>query len=254
MRPERADAYGVKRHDAATAHPQVDAGDSALGGLARPPAAALPPTEEKLTPWLGAAAIVSLVTLGAVTLGDSQPISVATATLFITLCATLAVVGLVAARSKAGTEASEREERARPAREQLVDIDAEAEADIEQVGSRTYLEGMARWTVALRELIDHAAETTTDDDLRTELTSASEDTNALCSLLRTSTEHELGLNEAATLHSICTMWETDQDRLEQLAADVDPEWHRRWRARSVVERLLRHGPRQRGELVLPYRH
>jgi hypothetical protein len=57
----------------------------------------------------------------------------------------------------------------------------------------------------------------------------------------------------ATLRSICSMWESEQARIEQLAAGVDTDWHRRWRARSVVERLLRRGVRQPEATALPYR-
>jgi hypothetical protein len=57
----------------------------------------------------------------------------------------------------------------------------------------------------------------------------------------------------ATLRSICSMWESEQGRIEQLAARMDPEWHRRWQARSVVERLLRRGARQPEATALPYR-
>jgi hypothetical protein len=224
--------------------------DPSLDALRRTAAAGLPRTGEQLLPWLGAASLVGLVTLGALSLGDGEASSVQNGTLLLVLFATVVVAGLVAVRSRTANEATEREERARPAREQLVNLDA---PDTEQPATRSYFEGVERWTVALRELFDHASDTTTDDEIRAELVSASDDAEALHDLLATTTGRELNLNEAATLHSICTLWETDQDRLEQLAADVDPMWHRRWRGRSVVERLLRHGPPQRGELVLPYR-
>jgi len=238
----------VKRTIARTGRrPGGGDGDSTLDALRHTSAAGLPRGGERLLPWLGAASLVGLAALG---LSHSDPTSVQGGTLLITLFATVVVAGLVAMRSRAVTEAAEREERARPAREQLVDLDAPG---AEPPASRSYFEGVERWIVALCELFAHAIEATTEDEIRSELTSGLEDAEALHSLLATTTGRELNLNEAATLHSICTLWETEQDRLEQLAADVDPSWHRRWRGRSVVERLLRHGPAPRGELVLPYR-
>lgn len=223
------------------------AGDG--NAVVRPASTALPPTSESLLPWLGAAAVVAVVTLGAVILGEDELASVEITTLLVGLCATLAVAGLVAARSGTVADACEREERARPARDQLPDLDD----GVEGPGSRSYLEGMERWTVALLDLVAHAVEATTDAVLRRELTSASEDTDALRALLQTTTGRQLGLNEVATLHSVCALWETNQDRIERLAAEVDPAWHRRWRARSVIARLLRHGPPQQPAPVLPYR-
>lgn len=198
-------------------------------------------------PWLGAASLVGLAGVG---LSRSEPTSVQGGALLITLFATVVVAGLVAMRSRAATEATEREERARPAREQLIDLDAPG---AEPLADRSYFEGVQRWAVALCELFAHAIDGATEEEIRTELVSGRDDAEALCDLLATTTGRELNLNEAATLHSICTLWETDQDRLERLAADVDPSWHRRWRGRSVIERLLRHGPPKRGELLLPYR-
>jgi hypothetical protein len=214
-------------------------------------AGALPQAHERLVPWLLAAAIVAAVTLAAVVLGDAELASPEMAVLLITLCATLAGSGLVAARSSSVERATQREERARPARDELLDLDAIDEAD--EPGSVSYVEGMEQWTTALLELLDHAVAQTTEPAVRQELTAAVADTDALRDLLRTSTQRELNLNEAATLHSVCSLWETEQDRIEQLAAQVDPSWHRRWRARSVVARLLCHGSRARRELVLPHR-
>jgi hypothetical protein len=56
----------------------------------------------------------------------------------------------------------------------------------------------------------------------------------------------------ATLHSIGSLWEADQAHIEHLAAQVDAQWYRRWSARSVVDRLLRHGGRQPDAFALPY--
>jgi hypothetical protein len=182
--------------------------------------------------------------------GGVEPTSIQGGTLLITLFTTVVVALLVATRSRTATETTEREERDRPARDQLLDLDAPS---ADQPTTRSYFEGVERWTVALCELFAHAIEATRDDEVRTELTNGLQDAEALHDLLATSAARPLVLNETATLHSICTLWETDQERLEQLAAAVDPSWHRRWQGRSVVERLLRHGPPQRDQPVLPYR-
>lgn len=230
--------------------PSGDDRDTSLDALRRSSVAGLPHPGERLLPWLAAASLVGLLTLGAVSVGGVEPTSVQGGTLLITLFATVVVTTLVALRSRTASEASEREERARPAREQLIDLDAPGAAP---TATRSYVDGVAQWTVALCELFAHAIDATDDDGVRSELISGREDTEALHDLLATATGRDPSLNEAATLHSICTLWETDQDRLERLAANVDPPWHRRWRGRTVVERLLRHGPPQRGEVVLPYR-
>jgi hypothetical protein len=198
---------------------------------------------------LGGAAVVALVILVVVTFGEGEPRPIEIASLMGGLGATIAVAGLVAARSSRAMEEAEREERARPAREQLADLDAHG-AD---AGVGSYVRGMERWTTSLLELIDHAIATTDQPEVREELTTAREDTDALRSLLHGSAQRDLTLNEAATLHSVCALWETNQDRIEDLAAAVDLGWHRRWRARAVVARLLRHGPPLDREVVLPYR-
>jgi hypothetical protein len=148
-------------------------------------------------------------------------------------------------------EAAEREERARPAREQLTDLESIGHGG--GPGARSYVSGMERWTISLLELVDHAVDTTDQDEVRGELISARDDTDALRALLHASSQRDLTLNEVATLHSVCALWETNQERIEQLAAAVDLGWHRRWRARSVVERLLRHGPPADTGVALPYR-
>jgi hypothetical protein len=231
-----------------SAVPDDDA-PSAVTGRPLAGAGALPQAHERLVPWLLASAIVAVVTLAMVVLAGADLSSPEMAVLLIALGATLAGTGLVAARSSSVVRATQREERARPARDELLDLDAIDEAD--EPGSVSYVEGMERWTTALLELLDHAAQQDTEPMVREELASAVADTDALRDLLRTSAQRELNLNEAATLHSVCSLWETEQDRIEQLAAQVDPDWHRRWRARSVVARLLSHGSRARRELMVP---
>ncbi len=211
---------------------------------------ALPDLREWMTPWLATAMLVAACNLLAAIL--HVPLNVyERSALLIALGATLASAGLVAARSRAEVEAVERDERARPAEEQLLDMVGDLRPG--SADSPGYVQGMVRWTSALLELVEHARSETLDAELRTTLTAAADDTRALRDLLRASDPAALSLNEAAMLHSVCALWETDQDRIEALAVEVDPRWHRHWRSRTVVERRLRHGQRAARELVLPYR-
>ncbi len=208
-------------------------------------AAALPTSRERHLPCLSGATIVALVILGVLQLGGGTLTEIEVAPLLIGLGAILAVAGMVAARSTHAIEAVEREERARPAREQLQALDGGA-------AGRSYLEGMQRWAVALLELIDHAAEATDDPAVRDDLLGAAGDTEALRDLLATSSLQDLSLSDAATLHSVCGLWETTQHRIEAEASAVDPAFHRAWQARTIVERLLCHGPPLAASVELPY--
>lgn len=211
---------------------------------------ALPDLREWMTPWLGAAILVGACNL-AVTILHVDLNVYERSVLLVALGASLASAGLVAARSRAAVEAIERDERARPAEEQLLGMVGDLRPST--ADSPGYVQAMERWTSALLELVEHARSETLDAEQRTTLTAAADDTRALRELLRASDPAGLSLNEAAMLHSVCALWETDQERIEALAVEVDPRWHRRWRGRTIVERRLRHGQRAAGELVLPYR-
>ncbi len=173
------------------------------------------------------------------------------AVLLMVLTGTLAAAGLVAARSARAEDTKEREERARPASDELTGMTDED--PFGDAGAPARLQGIERWASALVDLFDHAAAACEEPERARELAEAAEDTRALRDLLTEGASHHLSLNEAAMLHSVATLWETDQRRLEQLAADVDPPWHRRWDARSIVDRQLRHGRSNADHLVLPYR-
>lgn len=205
----------------------------------------LPVDRERITPWLVGAAVAALLNL-AVVLNAGASVAVQ-ALLLLGLAACLAAAGLITARSNRELESRDREQRARPAVDELDERGA-------QPGSASYVEGMTAWTRAVRELIEHAgSEVDPADPVAQELATAAEDTSALCDLLEASAGGSLGLNEKAVLHSVCTLWEANQPHLERLAAAVDPHWHRRWRARSVVAAQLRHGPPDRRDVLLPYR-
>lgn len=211
-------------------------------------AAAMPLIGEHMAPWLVAAFLLAVLNL-VVLFSDIDPTTPEQVALVLGLCTTLAVAGLVAARSNRELAASEREERARPSRDQLVEGGYDA-------SSPAYVDGMERWTAAMLELIDHAAGATDSgsmDDRRAQLSAAADDTRELRELLQASADGPLSINDTATLHALCSLWETNQVHIEELAAGVDPGWHRRWRARTIVQRRLRHGRRPHRPPVLPYR-
>ena len=105
------------------------------------------------------------------------------------------------------------------------------------------------------ELLEHASwlRRARAPPVATELEAAVADTRELQQLLAASARTALSIHEAATIHAVCTLWEANQARIEQLAAASDPGWHRRWRARTVADRSLRHGGTVSAPMVIPYR-
>jgi hypothetical protein len=208
---------------------------------------AMPLVGENLAPWLAGAAVSGALVLLAVLTGH-QPGSLEQRVLLLCLAAVLTAGGLVAARSNRLLRVSMREERARPSADQL-------ERASSAVRSMSYVTGMARWSGAMLELVEHAlSELEADSPERAALTPAAHETRDLHDLFASESTRALTINDHAQLHALGSLWETTQLRVERLAAQVDPRWHRRWKARSVVARNLRHG----GDvsptpLVLPYR-
>jgi hypothetical protein len=207
--------------------------------------AAMPASAEDLLPWLSAAFVMAALNLAAAVWGVRLTLE-GWAILLLGLVATIVAAGLVAARGRRDNDAATAEERARPAGELLESAPA-------TFAGPGYVSGMASWTTALLELVDHAMTVAPKGHVQETLTIAREDTQALQELLVASEHQEVSLNDAATLHAVCSLWETDQERVERLAAQVDLAWHRRWRARSIVARQLRHGRPDADRLVLPYR-
>lgn len=206
----------------------------------------MPLIGEPVGPWILASVILAAVNLVIALSGNRLPAPDQTI-LLVGLCAAMAAGGLVAARSSRRLEISDREERARPSADQL-------EPGVWRTGALSYVEGMERWTAAVLQLLDHAIDAAGDEaPVRDDLVAAAADTLELYDLLGASTGGPLTLNENAMMHAVCGLWETNQPRIEALAAGVDPAWHRRWRARSVAERRLRHGTVSSDPIVLPYR-
>ena len=83
--------------------------------------------------------------------------------------------------------------------------------------------------------------------IRGRLIGARDDAESLRDLLHTATRREDPSPSAnATIESICSLWDANQHYFEQLAADVDPDFYRAWKARSAAARAGTLGDGQRG--------
>lgn len=203
----------------------------------------MPVVGESMSLWLAAALVLAVSNL-VLALGGIEVAELGRALLLVALCAALTAAGLVSARSTRLAEATLREERARPASEELGGRDDR---------SVPYALGMGRWADAMVELLDHGVSTAPDgSSAHAELTGAAAEARDLRELFEVDAA-ELSINDQARLHALGSLWETSQPRLEQLVAELDPHWHRCWRARHVDARLLRHGHGLARPLVLPYR-
>ena len=218
----------------------------AKGHVPRRPSSRVTGHVEPTLPWLAAAVFLGLLNLVLV-LGGAEPTSLEQALLHVGLAATLSTAGLVSARSTRELIASTLEEQARPAAEELTGVGSHVDA-------AAYVDGMIGWTGAVLELLDHGLETTPEaDPHHAELATAASDTHDLHDLLSSHAGRAVDIHDLATLRAICTLWDTTQAHAERLAAESDPRWHRRWRARAVVEARLRHGAPSDRPLALPYR-
>lgn len=210
----------------------------------RPRYASLPIIGESTAPWLAGAIIIGLLNVGLLVRGD-EITAIEQAVLALGFVAALATAGLVSARSDRRVQEATLQERARPASEELEGGPPDATV--------SYVEGMHEWTVAVLELIEHGiAVTEPESAAHKELVAAAADTSDLRDLMQAGATERAGLNDQARLHALGALWETSQERIERLVADADPAWHRRWRARSVVERQLRHGQDVSRPFVPPY--
>jgi hypothetical protein len=199
-----------------------------------------------LTPWLAGVVLIGGI-VALLGLSGAQPSLAQRGAMILALCGSLAVAGMLAARSSRESHVVAAQERDRPAQHEL--------SGIEGADPAVYVENMRRWTDAMLELVDHAAATPAGQEAEAaaELTAAASDTRDLRDLLDANTDVPLRLGGLVTLRSICAMWEVDRARIERLAARIDLDWYRRWRARSVVERLVCRGVRTPATTVLPYR-
>lgn len=225
---------------------QSTPGSASVRGEAPRRSSALPLIGESVGPWIGAAVVMAVVDLALVVAG--RPLSIVEQSLvLVALCATVAAGALVSVRSNQALQVLIDEERARPAIEELIDAPPAR-------SSAGYASGMAQWATALLELIDHAASVAEPgSSVHAELVAAGSEARDLRALFCADPAEALSVNDRAKLHALGSLWETSHLRLEHLAAELDPMFHRRWRARSVVARRLRHGHDLPRPLVLPYR-
>jgi hypothetical protein len=120
-------------------------------------------------------------------------------------------------------------------------------------GSWAYLRGMESWAGTMLELLAHAAEVADSPSPRGQLMGARDDAAALRDLLHTATRrHDPNPNASATIESICELWDVNQHRFEELAAEADPDYHALWLARSALTRLSKHGPPPADDDALPF--
>lgn len=190
---------------------------------------------EPLTPWLACALALGAVLLAVVVAGGGRAMYMM---LTVALAAAVTAAALVSARVRARERASLREHLQRPTAEQLLN-----EPPPFRGGGRAYVTGMLAWVDAMIELLGHMisiperASTNDVGDLASQL----DDATALHSLLTEAAVSHPSNIGMARLHSICTLWELDQPRLEAVAAEIDGDFHRRWRVRTVIVRRLRRG-------------
>jgi hypothetical protein len=206
----------------------------------------MPFAGEWMTPWIAAAFLVAVLSVTYVVGGHQLPM-LEQALLAIGLCATLTGAVLVAIRSSRAREAFVREERNRPPAEAL-------DGATVRPGGAAYAQAMERWATAMLELLEHASGCADEgSEVAGALQAALTDTRELRALLAATTVDDLDINTAAAIHSVCTLWETNRGPMEQLAASLDRSWHRRWSARVVADRRLRHGGAVPAPLSIPYR-
>lgn len=213
---------------------------------------------ESLVPWVAASVLGSVAYAAGVLFGaaDGQKPRVA---LTIALCAIITATALVMRRSREYVEVEERSQRARPATDELAPWASERTLLTSAAASAggnlpPYGAGMLAYSGAVVELLEHAVGSALKRGQdTTELASARDDAAALNDLLKTMAAEPVQLHKAAKVHTICSLWEANQEHIEQTASDLDPDFHRRWRARNLATLRLRHGVRPpRTNTALPY--
>ena len=210
---------------------------------------------EPLAPWLAA----SLLVMAAYTVGvlvgaaGSDKIRVV---LTVALCSVVISSQLVIFRSRRDVEDARRAQRARPAAEEL-DPWASGQTLV-RLDTETNLPpsaaGMLRYSGAVVELLEHAvAVALSDGSEPADLIAGRDDAAALHHLLSSMAKEPVHLQKAAKIYTICSIWQAEQPHLEEAASALDPEFHRKWRARNIAALRLRNGERpRRTDMTLPY--
>jgi hypothetical protein len=212
-------------------------------------------SREAAGPWLAASLLVIVAfALGAL---GANGTNAQRAVLTIGLCGIVTATGLIMHRSNEVAEEARRAHRARPAADEL--IPWATDTLLTSHGDTTlppYAAGMLRYTAAVEELFEHAIAVALDQgNDTTDLAVARDDAAALHHLLAGMAAEPVELRKAAKVHTICSLWEASQEADELAAAELDPDYYRRWRARHIATARLRHGVRpRREEQALPYQH
>ena len=209
---------------------------------------------EPLVPWIAASLLIIAAWAVGVLFGhsSSQKQSVL---LTIALCSIITATGLVMHRSRQLVEDEERTQRARPASEELAwASNRSLVTDLTDGNLPPYAAGMLVYSGAVIELLEHTVGVALIQGIdTTDLASARDDAAALHDLLTNMANEPVHLHQAAKVHTICSLWEANQDRIEKTAAELDPDFHRRWRTRNIATLRLRHGERPpRTNTSLPY--
>ncbi|HEY2813970.1 MAG TPA: hypothetical protein VGJ03_10950 [Acidimicrobiales bacterium] len=205
-------------------------------------------------PWLAA----SVLAASAYTVGIAAGLSGAKTQwviLTVACCSLLTATVLVWCRSRQQQLEVRRSQSSRPAPEELSPW--AMQSTLVDGGDRhlpPYAEGMLRYSDAVVELLEHGVGVALDRGMdSTELAAARDDAAALNHLLTAMAAEPARLDKVAKVHTICSLWEAGQDHVEREVAALDPEFHRRWRARNIAVLRLRHGDRpRREEPALPY--
>lgn len=205
---------------------------------------AMPLIGESAVPWLTASLLLGLLALALAVRGTELG-TTETLVLTVGLAGTMTAAALIVARSRQQLEATVRDDRLRPALDEVaVPFDA----------ALTYTDGMQRWTGAVTELLEHALDAMdAAAPRRATIAAAYEEARELHELFTVDSRGELPINDQAKLHAIGSLWETGQARIEEMAGAADPAWYRQWRARVVADRRLRHGQQTQPGTALPYR-
>lgn len=209
---------------------------------------------EPLSPWLAASLLASGASIAGAVFGYSGH-STRSLLLLIVTATTLAATLLVWLRARGALETARREERARPATDELKPQTSAAVLAWGDSSLPPYAEGMLRYATAVVELLEHSLDVALGrGDDTTALAAARDDAVALVSLLHDMAAQRIRLDQAARVHTICMLWESTQQQIEADAAALDPEYHQRWRARHVAVIRLRRGERpERLTEALPFR-
>src|SRR5688500_15294538 len=95
---------------------------------------------------------------------------------------------------------------------------------------------MQRWSAWVIHLTAPASAEATDPSVAARLEGAREDAESLREALAAAASGSLDDRQITIVHSGYDLWDENHERTEQLAAEGDPAWHRRWRIRSFGAR------------------